>query len=354
MVDAHASEACVARRGGSTPLPGTHPRPHQLHSAAPSVYTQDMRSPSFTTVKKHVGILALEAFLLVMLAMGFGSMQLRAVLDEASLPKPITSPLAYDVQVATPTPMPVENTINPAVLGEQSVAETAPIAMPTAMPTAYPQPPKDEYSIAIYGDSMVDTMGERLEYFEHELTARYPGVTFHLYNYGVGSQNVYDGLKRWNKPLRYMDRDFSAITELKPDIIIVGSFAYNVLVPHDRNAHWLGYTELVQRAQKITPIVYMLAEIAPMRRGFGFGPNGVNWEPATAWSHTEKIIEQLENVLGLSRTLGVPLIDAYTPSLQEGSKEGRRELVNPSDNIHPSVEGHLFIAKIIADTVELK
>jgi len=96
-----------------------------------------------------------------------------------------------------------------------------------------------------------------------------------------------------------------------------------------------------------------LAEIAPKRRGFGFGPNGINWEPATAYEHTGKIIEQLENAVGLSQPLHVPLIDAYTPSLQEEKKEGRPELINSSDGIHPSVEGHEFIAKIIADTIEL-
>lgn len=346
MVDAHASEACVARHGGSSPLSGTI-----------FCYTHSMFNfgePSLQSVKKHIGILAIQAGLLVVLALGYGGISLNTYLKEASLPTSVTSPLAYEDTSAEEPKVPQEATVESAVLGTEDEHVEEPAENLTPDPTSYPQPPRQEYSIAIYGDSMVDTMGERLEYLEHELLERYPHTTFRLYNYGVGSQNVHDGLERWNKPLRYMDRSFPAITELKPDIIIVGSFAYNVFVPHDRNAHWLGYTELVQRAQRLTPNVYMLAEIAPMRRGFGFGPNGVNWEPSTAWSHTEKIIEQLENVLGLSRTLHVPLIDAYTPSLQEGVKEGKRELVNPSDNIHPSIEGHKFIAKTIVDVLEFK
>ncbi len=314
--------------------------------------------PTLQSVKKHVGILAIQAGFLAILALSYGGLALNTYVKEASVPKNVTSPLALENTDNQEEKTPQEN----AVLGTETVEEDPadeiiPIEELMATleePTPYPQPIKKEYSIAIYGDSMVDTMGERLEYLEHELLERYPDTSFRLYNYGVGSQNVYDGQARWNKPLRYVDRSYPAITELKPDIIIMGSFAYNVLFPHDRNGHWLGYTELVQRAQKITPNVYMLAEIAPMRRGFGFGPNGVNWEPSTAWSHTEKIIEQLENVLGLSRTLNVPLIDAYTLSLQEGTKEGKRELVNPSDNIHPSVEGHKFIAKIIVDTLEFR
>lgn len=304
--------------------------------------------PNLHTVKKHIGILAMQAAFLVVLAIGYGGLSINAYLQEASIPTDVTSPLAYD---SSSPNEPVENTVESEVLG----AETEDLESEADIePTTIPQPPQKEYSIAIYGDSMVDTMGERLEYLEHALLERYPETTFRLYNYGVGSQNIHDGLERWNKPLRHMDRSYPAITELKPDIIIVGSFAYNVLVPHDRNAHWLGYTELVQRAQRLSSQVYMLAEIAPMRRGFGFGPNGVNWEPSTAWTHTEKIIEQLENVLGLSRTLNIPVIDAYTPSLQEGVKEGKRELVNPSDNIHPSVEGHKFIAKTIVDVINFK
>ncbi|KXK11221.1 MAG: hypothetical protein UZ22_OP11002000426 [Microgenomates bacterium OLB23] len=309
----------------------------------------NMPEPTLESLKKHIGVLALQAGFLVLLALSYGGFALNTYVKEASIPSHITSPLAYEQQTAQ---------TSEAVLGEDT-AETPveePLEESETMPepTMYPQPPRKEYAIAIYGDSMVDTMGERLEYLEHALLERYPETTFRLYNYGVGSQNIHNGLERWNKPLRYQDRDFPAITELRPDIIIVGSFAYNVLVPHDRNAHWLGYTELVQRAQRLTPHVYMLAEIAPMRRGFGFGPNGVNWEPSTAWSHTEKIIEQLENVLGLARTLQVPLIDAYSPSLQDGVKEGKRELVNPSDNIHPSVEGHKFIAKTIVDALKFR
>jgi hypothetical protein len=168
------------------------------------------------------------------------------------------------------------------------------------------QPAKDEYVIAVYGDSMVDTMGERLEYLEHELTKKYPHTRFDLYNYGMGSNNAEDGLTRWSKPFHYMDRNYPPITEIEPDIIIMGSFAYNVFTPHNRDKHWLALTDLVQRAQQITPNVYMLAEIAPLRRGFGFGPNGVNWSPTTAYTHTGNIIEQLKNAIGLSQTCKNP------------------------------------------------
>jgi lysophospholipase L1-like esterase len=97
-----------------------------------------------------------------------------------------------------------------------------------------------------------------------------------------------------------------------------------------------------------------LAEIAPLRADFGRGPTGVNWPPDKAIEHTSKIIDDLENVIGLSKTLNVPLIDAYTPSLVKSKygKEGDKKYVSISDGIHPSGEGHQFMADLIAKKLQ--
>ena len=242
------------------------------------------------------------------------------------------------------------------VLGE-STNDTPPTPTPTdiiltSTPSPTPSPTtqplnKKKYSIAVYGDSMVDTMGERLEYLEHALTKKYPNVEFALYNFGMGSQHVETGLSRISDKFDYQDRHYAPLPEVKPDIIIVGSFAYNPFSPHERDRHWLGLTHLVQTMQKITPHIYMLAEIAPLSSDFGKGPNGVNWETSTSVEHAKKIVELLENTVGLSRTLNVPLINVYTES------QGKKEYVNPSDGIHPSVAGHEFTAEQIVKTMRL-
>lgn len=223
----------------------------------------------------------------------------------------------------------------------------------TPTPTAVPLT-KDWYTIAIIGDSMVDTMGERLEYLEHSLVKKYPKTRFKLYNYGRGSTNVEEALEMVDKEFKHQDRHYPPITEIKPDIIIVGSFAYNPFYPYDRNRHWLGLTRLVQAMEKITPNVYILAEIAPLREGFGRGPMGVNWPRSAVRSHTKKIIDQLENAVGLSKALNLPLIDAFDQSLSERGKEGKAEYISQSDNIHPSVEGHQFMADLIAEKIRLE
>ncbi|MFQ5452155.1 MAG: SGNH/GDSL hydrolase family protein [Candidatus Paceibacterota bacterium] len=219
---------------------------------------------------------------------------------------------------------------------------------------SYPVPPKSNYTIAVIGDSMVDTMGERAEYLEHELTKRYPNTEFTLYNYGKGSQTVSEALDAIEEPFIHMDRSYPPIREIKPDIIIVASWAYNPHTPYDRNKHWLKLTEMVQRMQGLTPEVYLLAEIAPLRYIFGTGPMGVNWETNTVYVHTEKIIEQLENAIGLASALNIPLIDAFTPSITNPEKGGTLQYVNTSDHIHPSVEGHVFMADLIAETIKLR
>lgn len=64
------------------------------------------------------------------------------------------------------------------------------------------------YKIAIFGDSMVDTMSEQLEYLQANLKIKYPNILFEYYNFGIGSQNVLEGLARFHQPFSYKTRNF--------------------------------------------------------------------------------------------------------------------------------------------------
>lgn len=212
---------------------------------------------------------------------------------------------------------------------------------------------KKSYTIAVFGDSMVDTMGERLEYLEHNLTEKYPGIEFKLYNYGIPSQNVEHGFERFHKAFSFRDRNYPPITQINADIIILGSFAYNPFPPHNRDRHWTGLIKLTEEAKKTPANVYILAEIAPLKEEFGKGPNGPNWTPENSIDQSNHIIEQLENAVALSQALNVPLIDSFTKSKEDG-KYGKKLYVDPNDGIHPSIAGQTFTAKIIADTIKLE
>lgn len=207
--------------------------------------------------------------------------------------------------------------------------------------------PKKSYSIAIIGDSMVDTMGEALEYLGHSLKSVYPNTSFLLYNYGIGGQNVEEGLARFSSPFHFRDRAFPPLPELHPDVLIIGSFAYNPFNPYDRNKHWLLLTELVQQAKTVSPHVYVLAEIAPLLHDFGKGPGGVNWPDPEI--HVGHIVEMLKNAEGVATNEQVGLIDAFARSEVNG--DGTKAYVNAYDNIHPSVSGHEFMANLIAQAL---
>lgn len=311
----------------------------------------DIDAKKTISFDKYSLILAVEVVILpLLLFLYVGTKTSNSYLASSSLQNPVIA-TSQQTQVlgavATPTPQLVQTLAIEPTLTPTIILTAVPTLIPIPTNTPVSAAKKRDYKIAIIGDSMVDTMGERLEYLEHALKRRYPGVNFTLYNFGKGAENVEMGLTRLGSELHYQDRNYPALTQVAPDILIVGSFAYNPFTPYVRDRHWVGLTKMIEEAKKISPSVYLLAEIAPLRAEFGRGPNGVNWDNDTAYIHSGRIIEQLENAVGLAKTLGVPLIDAFRPS------GGSKNYVNPSDGIHPSVSGHEFTAELIAKTLRL-
>ncbi len=214
-------------------------------------------------------------------------------------------------------------------------------------------PKKKSYIIAVMGDSMVDTMGDSVDYLKSVLNNKYPGIEFKMHNYGIGAEKVTNAIERFNKPYSRGTRNYISIPDLKPDILIVGSYAYNPFDVHDRNKHWLTLIELVEKAKNVTPNVYILAEISPLEENFGTGPGGVNWPEELAKAHTVKIIEQMENAIGIAKELNIPLINVYDKTRKENSKYGKEEYVSSHDNIHPSVLGQQVTAQVEASVIQL-
>jgi len=235
---------------------------------------------------------------------------------------------------------------------------TTPTSTLTPTPTIIPTPThillsKKEYVIAAFGDSMVDTMGEHLEYLDHALSTKYPGTSFRFYNYGIGSQTVETGIGRWDHDFSYQTRTYPAITKISPDVIVLGSFSYNPFLVHDVAKHTLLLSQLVELAKKTGASVYLLNEIAPLYDKFGQGPHGPNMTLENAHAQADRILEQLETVGAIAKSNGVILIDAFTPT-QVNGRYGNRLLVNTDGGIHPSIAGHTFVAEQIASTIDLK
>lgn len=236
-----------------------------------------------------------------------------------------------------------------------STISVSPAAMPMAKSPQKTLPlpvlKKSSYVVAIYGDSMVDTMGEHLEHLQAVLKQIYPNTIIKYYNYGVGSENVSMGFVRFDKPLLYKERNYPPISEINADILILGSFSYNPYFPHDPAKHKLELIKLVNHAKKVTVKIYLLAEIAPLNNGFGKGEKGVNWGEDRARKQAEDIIEQLDDTVSLAKELNIPLINVYHLSQTDG-KFGSSIYINSDDGIHPSDYGHKFMADLIAKAIQ--
>lgn len=248
-----------------------------------------------------------------------------------------------------PTPLPQKEKV--IVVSSPPTSTSSPIV--TASPSAKVavkealKLPKPTYSIALIGDSMVETMGENTDYLQKSLSAKYPTTQFKLYNYGIGGQNIEQGLNRFSLPFNYKTRNYPPLPEIHPDILIVGSFSYNPFADHDRTKHSRLLREMINQARGASGRVYLIAEIAPLKTGFGKGVGGINWLEDKAATQALHIIEQLDNAVTLAKTENVPLINAFQSSKTEGNY-GNPAYVAPHDGIHPSIAGHVFMANLIA------
>lgn len=313
-------------------------------------YQKDYRThhPVQDNLKRSIAILKAEVVFLVFILCLHLFFDMIFIVPKNTTLAHTVSPIVEEAVLGEDTTLlPIIKTISPTIIPQPTNSPTPTIASnPTPTPSPVLTTKKKSYKIAVIGDSMVDTMGERLEYLERSLKRKYPLTEFTLYNYGRGAENIEMGLARLNSRFDYQDRHYPTLTEVAPDIIVVGSFAYNPFSPYDRDRHWLSLTKMIEEVKKISPNIYLLAEIAPLRSDFGKGPGGVNYDTDTAFVHSGHIIEQLENAIGLARTLNVPLINTYSAS------GGRREYVNPHDGIHPSVSGHEFTAEMITNKID--
>lgn len=206
--------------------------------------------------------------------------------------------------------------------------------------------------IAAFGDSMVDTMGENLEYLDKSMMARYPTTKFKFYNYGIGSQNVIEANRRFDEPFKFNTRSYPPINQINADVIIISSFAYNPLSPYDLKEYLNNLKELIKKAKDTGTEVYLLAEIAPLKTGFGKGAGGVNWDEEKTKTHVGLIITNLDNAVSLASKTKTPLINAYQKSQIDG-KYGNKIYIGTHDGIHPSIEGEVFMAELIAETLKL-
>jgi len=226
------------------------------------------------------------------------------------------------------------------------IASTSP-GLPVSPPTSTPSPHQiggdgRVVTIALLGDSMIDTLGTELNHLQNSLSEIYPQTKFNLINFGQGGNNVEDGFKRL--PLLFPKR---------PDIVVIESFAYNNFgnSSDGLNRHWLGLESLVNSLKSNLPQTKILlaATIAPNSVIFANGIKDAHFSALEKIEKSNTIKLYLENLIAFSASAKLPLADAYHPSLV--SSEGNRNFISTTDNLHPSDYGNQFFCQTLARAI---
>lgn len=266
----------------------------------------------------------------------------------------ILSPVPDSVLWATPQPT------KPAIsFGEIPIPTPTPTPAPVVLGVSIPAQPtrttrNAHVTIAVLGDSMVDTLGPGVPDLAKELTHIYPGTTFTVLNYGVGGENIDSGLPRITSSYSYLGENKPSLVSQTPDIIVVESFGYNPY-SFDEGAltrHWLTMGAIVDaiRANLPNTQIVLAATIAPNWDTFGDGAAGLSFDPVGKRQKVETIKTYLENAAKFAASQKLPFADAFHPTLTSDGN-GKLSYINAGDHIHPSGEGRALFGRVVATTI---
>jgi lysophospholipase L1-like esterase len=267
----------------------------------------------------------------------------------------VISPITRDSVMTTLSPtkpnisfgqiVPVLLTPTPQVLGNTS--ETTPGPTPILFK-------KQSYTIALLGDSMIDTLGTGVPALQTVLKTMYPRTPFTLLNYGTGGTNIDYGIERITNSYTYLGNTIPSLVSRHPDIVVIESFAYNPF-PDARgeDRYRMGLANIVDTIHEYLPDakIIIAATIAPNSFVFGDGAPGIAFSRKEKILRTTTIKQYLEDAVVFAAFRHLPLADAYHASL-DGNGEGKLIYINNGDHIHYSDSGRELFAKIVANTLK--
>jgi len=207
-------------------------------------------------------------------------------------------------------------------------------------------------TIALLGDSMIDTLGD-MEFLKTALKNFYPNQVFNIINYGLGASNIEYGLYRLSNQYDYQGETHPSLLSQKPDIIVIESFAYNNFgnTQAGIDKHWLTLGAITTKISQELPDTKIIisATIAPNSVIFSNGTPSINLSAIEKIQKTKTISLYLKNTINFATSQAFILSDAYTPSLKNG--DGNPIFINQDDGIHPSSLGAQFYSDILAQTI---
>lgn len=213
-----------------------------------------------------------------------------------------------------------------------------PVSTPTPLPSQKPVTRAKTLTVALLGDSMIQTMGEAT-LLKNLLEESLPEDQFKILNFGVGSTSIETAPGR-----------IPQILSQKPDIVVVDSFAYNhSAITLDQQ--WQLLIQIVDSFKAENVKVILLANIAPNSKIYAKGIEGINWSDEERRREAERTRSFLVNIIRFAQGSKLPLADAYTASLGADG-EGKTIYIETGSNLHPSPEGHSLVYQKITEAVE--
>lgn len=197
-------------------------------------------------------------------------------------------------------------------------------------------------TIAVFGDSMIETFGQDMPVLKKTLQKSFPNKAFNLLNFGQSATTIDNASSK-----------IPDIIALKPDIIIIESFAYNnfgnTQSGFDRQwQHLSNITSQIKSALPHTKII-LSATVAPNSITFANGIPGLHLSSLDKIERTKTIKLYLQNIVNFATSQNYLLANVYKQSLVRN--DGNPQLISSADNLHLSERGKEFFSSIVADTI---
>lgn len=205
-------------------------------------------------------------------------------------------------------------------------------------------------TLAVLGDSMIDTLGQNIPQLQKALNRYYPNKKIKILNYGASATTIEYALFRLTNNYQYLGKTVSSLISQSPDVIVVESFAYNnfgnTQAGFDKQSGFI--TKIINTIHDKLPKsnILLTSTFAPNSLNFANGAPDIQLTPLERVERTTTIKNYLQNFANYAKDHHIPYADAYHPSLIKN--EGNRNFINYKDNIHPSSYGGEFFCDTLA------
>ena len=199
--------------------------------------------------------------------------------------------------------------------------------------------PGELITVAVLGDSMIETLGPNIPQLQKALFQYYPDKKIKILNYGTPATTMEHALSR-----------LPSLISQVPDVIIIESFAYNnfgnTQIGYDKQSNLISniITKIHDQLPKTS--ILLTSTIAPNSLIFSNNSSGSQFNALEKIERTTTIKNYLQNFINYAKDRHIPYADVYLPSLI--NNEGNKNFIDYKDNIHPSILGGEFFCDTLA------